>query len=170
MDNPINKTDPDGRGVNDNNLIPEVTVAAPAPQNNGDNVIATWYQGLLNQANSKPQNTKPSQSGSNSSTTRPISPNLPTVDSKAKAKTNILDKISLAINAVGLSNDGIKIFTTNNAGKEIVYVTVQGANAALDIEKLKVAFKEIGGETIVLGIALDSIGLNAYCGRSKLCS
>jgi RHS repeat-associated protein len=155
MDNPINRTDPDGRGVNDNNLLNEVTVTAPALHNNvnDDNSFATWYQGLLRQVNSKPQNTnKPSQPVFNSISPRPITLNLPNA---ATQKINILDKINLAINAVGLSNDGIKIFTTNNAGKEIVYVTVQGANAALDIEKLKMALKGIGGGTIVLGIALD---------------
>jgi len=154
MDNPINRTDPYGRGVNDNNLLPEVTVTASALHNNAndDNSFATWYQGLRRQANSNPQNTnKPSQPVFNSISPKPITLNLPNVD----PKTNILKEISLAINAVGLSNDGIKIFTTNNAGKEIVYVTVKGANAVLEAQKVLSALKGISSATIVIGVFVD---------------
>jgi RHS repeat-associated protein len=153
-DNPMNRIDPDGRGVNDNNLLNEVTVTAPAPQNNGDddNSFATWYQGLRRQANSNPQNTnKPSQPVFNSISPRPITLNLPNVD----PKTNILKEISLAINAVGLSNDGIKIFTTNNAGKEIIYVTMKGTEAAVQSAKVLSVLKGIGTSTIVLGVLVD---------------
>jgi RHS repeat-associated protein len=156
MDNPINRTDPDGRGVNDNNLLNEVTVTAPALHNNvnDDNSFATWYQGLLRQANSNPQNTnKPSQPVFNSISPRPITLNLPNVD-PPNGQKNLKD-IGDAIAAVGIAGSSCEVAVKNQAGNEIIYVTLKGTNAVVNSTKILNVLKGLGRTTIVVGIVVD---------------
>jgi len=156
MDNPINRTDPDGRGVNDNNLLPEVTVTAPALHNNvnDDNSFATWYQGLRRQANSNPQNTnKPSQPVFNSISPKPITLNLPNVNPPNVQKN--LKGIGDAIASAGIAGSSCEVAVKNQAGNEIIYVTLKGTNAAVNSAKILNVLKGLGRTTIVVGIVVD---------------
>jgi hypothetical protein len=51
----------------------------------------------------------------------------------------------------------VQIVTKNNAGKEIVYVTLKGANAVVQTEKVLSVLKGIGNATIVLGVLVDGV-------------
>ena len=70
-------------------------------------------------------------------------------------KNSTLDDISLALSAIGIASDQIQIFTKNNAGKKIIYVTLKGTTAAANTTKVLSALKGISNATIVVGVALD---------------
>ncbi len=152
----INRTDPTGKYD-----LPEVTVIGHTPDNsknnsNNDWEIKNFFQQFSNEAMYLPKYTPtmaPPRTISYSST-KPIL-NLPNIN---PPKTDAsIETISKAVGAAGLAADNIKLFTVNNAGKEIVYVTVKGANAALDAQKILGIVKGISKATVVVGILIDGV-------------
>jgi RHS repeat-associated protein len=162
QEDPINKTDPDGRGVNDNNLLPEVTITAATPESDESNYIQyDLYQQLLGSARTNiNQLHKPRlmNLSSNININNVIS-SMPILKDN-KASNNTLETISTAISAIGISSDNVKIAVREFGGEQIVYVTLKGTDAAVSVVKVASALKAIGVSAFFLGVIAD-VGLSA---------
>lgn len=152
--NPINRTDP--TGLYD---LPEVVVTAPAPKKHSyeNNFIIQQLLSYANRSNTQqiPRITTPTPSvnlfSNNSVNNAPTSTN----NKDSKQDNSIQKDISDAVAAVGIASESVEIYTVNNGGKEIVYVTLKGTSAIVQTQKVLSVLKGIGTTTIVLGVAVD---------------
>lgn len=91
----------------------------------------------------------------------PINPNAnngENANNKDSKKSNgTLQNISDALTAAGIAADGCSVIVKNEAGVEIVYVTLKGTLAAVQSAKVLSVLKGIGNATIVLGILVDGV-------------
>lgn len=152
--NSVNRIDP--TGLKDVEL-PEgaVVITAKAPDNNSN--YSSRFLQLLNHANINTQKipniTPPAPS---ISITTNIN-NAGTNNKDHKKQINIIQNISDALTGAGIANDGFSIAVEQEAGNEIVYVTIKGSQAAVQSAKVLRVLKGISGATIVVGIALDIV-------------
>jgi RHS repeat-associated core domain len=154
--NPINKIDPDGRGVNDNNLLPEVTCTASAPTA-GYNYAYSWFPSIFDRSKNDTQikPNKPSQPVPNSNTPHMATLNLPNANLTNPAPES-LETVMKTIGATGVVADNVNVFVAHYGGKEIVYVTTKGTNAAIEAVKITNALSKIAHKTIIVGVVLDA--------------
>ena len=155
--NPVNRTDPTGLYDYPDDFF---TVTAPAPKKNNNSDFNSEFQQIIDDANRNtpqiPRITPPKPTFN-----LPTNPNVNNVgntnniDSKKGNET--IETISTALSSVGIAADGTVIYTVNYAGKEIVYVTLKGATAAVNTTKVISVLKGISSATIVVGIAVDFI-------------
>jgi RHS repeat-associated protein len=154
--NPVNRTDP--TGLYD---LPEVTITAPdlsKKNDNNDNDFSFTFQQLLENFNRNtpqiPRITPPTPTfnlPTNSNANNVVNTNK----SDSKKDNGILQNISDALTAVGIAVGSFEVAVKNEAGKEIVYVTMKGTEAAVQSAKVLSVLRGIGTATIVLGIAVD---------------
>lgn len=63
------------------------------------------------------------------------------------------------MSSIGITAEGVEIYTVDNAGKEIVYVTLKGTSAAVNTAKVISVLKGISFTTIIVGVALDFVNV-----------
>ena len=70
--------------------------------------------------------------------------------------------VSIAMSAIGISSDMAHVYTQVNAGKQIVYVTLEGTTAVANVSKVLNALKGISTATIIVGVVVDAVHVAVY--------
>ena len=155
--NPVNRTDPTGMvdGLPDQ-TIPEVTVTAPYPANyNSNSSSSVQFIDYVNRNSPQIPRITP-LTPSFKLPTNTNANNVGNTNNKDSKKSNgILQDISDVLTAAGVASGSFEVAVRNEAGNEIVYVTMKGTEAAVLSTKVLTVLKGIGNATIVLGVVLD---------------
>jgi hypothetical protein len=157
MDNPINKTDPDGRGVNDNNLLPEVTVTAPDLSKKNDN--SSTGQFISNEVRRNepqiPRITPPSPSfnlPTNTNTNNVTTENQ--TKSKDKEMEEALKKVKAMILLLGITDGSIEVVEKIVNGTPTIVVLFKDGAALANLGSVLKQFKDALGP---IGFGLNEI-------------
>jgi len=154
--NPVNRIDPNGMidGI-PGQTLPEVSVTGHDGSKNNSNTSPSVQ--FINYANSNAPQISSITTPTTSSNlyTNPNANNQVLNNKDSKKDFGTLQNISDALTAAGIASGSFEVAVKNEAGKEIVYVTMKGTQAAVQSAKVLTILKGIGSATIVLGILVD---------------
>ena len=164
--NPINRIDPTGKV----DILPDgaVVVTAPRLYDNYYTSPSVHFIDYVNRNTPQIPILTPPTTTFNL-TTNPNENNVVINNKDSKKDNGTIETISTALSSVGIAADGAEIYTVNNAGKEIVYVTLKGTTAAVNATKVISVLKGISTATIVIGVVVDAVHVAvdpSYAGKA----